>query len=129
LSFQDAKRALKEVYGHSDSNSSNGGSWDITSRCIIKMLHHAVAAAAPVPRTMSHKKRMEMSISFDASDCPKSMSGAGHLLIVISPTIANVSLHHILIDGGQPQTLSVKRLFKSCRFPCLGSLLRAHFRK
>jgi hypothetical protein len=42
MEFQNAKRALKAVYGHSDSNSSideprkmlhimYGGSWDITS--------------------------------------------------------------------------------------------------
>jgi hypothetical protein len=50
MEFQDARRALKAVYGHSDSDSSDNerrkalhvmfeGSWDITSRCIIKTLH------------------------------------------------------------------------------------------
>jgi hypothetical protein len=49
MEFQDAKRALKAVYGHSDSESSDnerrkalhvmfGGSWAITSRRIIKTL-------------------------------------------------------------------------------------------
>jgi hypothetical protein len=49
MEFQDAKRALKAVYGHSDSESSDNehrkalhimfsGSWDITSRCIVKTL-------------------------------------------------------------------------------------------
>jgi hypothetical protein len=49
MEFQDARRALKAVYGHSDSDSSDNerrkalhvmfeGSWDITSRCIIKTL-------------------------------------------------------------------------------------------
>jgi hypothetical protein len=47
MEFQDAKRALKVVYGHSDSESSNnehckmlhvmfGGSWAITSRWVVK---------------------------------------------------------------------------------------------
>jgi hypothetical protein len=50
MEFQDAKRALKAVYGHSDSESSDnerrktlhvmfGGSWAITSRRVIKTLH------------------------------------------------------------------------------------------
>jgi hypothetical protein len=49
MEFQDAKRALKEVYGHSDSDSSiderrkmlhvmYGGSWDITFWRIVKTL-------------------------------------------------------------------------------------------
>jgi hypothetical protein len=49
MEFQDAKRALKAVNGHSDSESSDnecrkalhimfGGSWAITSRCVIKTL-------------------------------------------------------------------------------------------
>jgi hypothetical protein len=50
MGFQKAKRDLKVVYGHSDSESSDnerrktfyvmfGGSWDINSCCIIKNLH------------------------------------------------------------------------------------------
>jgi hypothetical protein len=49
MEFQDAKRALKVVYCNSDSESNDnerckalhimfGGSWDITSRRIIKTL-------------------------------------------------------------------------------------------
>jgi hypothetical protein len=43
---------------------------------------------------------MELSIVFDASDCPKNMSGAGQLPLVVSPTITNIRLYHVLIDGG-----------------------------
>jgi hypothetical protein len=49
MEFQDAKRALKAIYGHPDSESSDnecrkmihvrfGGSWAITSRRVIKTL-------------------------------------------------------------------------------------------
>jgi hypothetical protein len=49
MEFQDAKRALKAIYGHSDSESSDnechkvlhvmfGGSWAITSKRVIKTL-------------------------------------------------------------------------------------------
>jgi hypothetical protein len=50
MEFQDARRALKAVYVHFDSESNDNecrkalhvmfkGSWDNTSRCIIKTLH------------------------------------------------------------------------------------------
>jgi hypothetical protein len=88
MSFQDAKRALKAVYGQSDSDSSTdehrkqlrimyGGSWDITFRRVARMLCRVVAAAAPAPRAAPHHKWMETSIGFDASDYPKNMAGAG----------------------------------------------------
>jgi hypothetical protein len=77
MRFQKAKRDLKAVYGHSNSESSDnvmfGGSWDITSRRIVKNLCREVAAAAPAPRAAPHHRWMKTSISFDASDCPKSM--------------------------------------------------------
>jgi hypothetical protein len=49
MEFQNAKRAIKVVYGHSDSESSGNehckqlhiiydGSWDITSKRAIKTL-------------------------------------------------------------------------------------------
>jgi hypothetical protein len=86
--FQDAKRVLKAVYNHSDNDSSAderckqlhviyGGSWDITSRRVIKALRHVVLVAAPAPRAVPHQKWMETSTGFDVSDCPKNMAGAG----------------------------------------------------
>jgi Mor family transcriptional regulator len=67
MEFQDAKRELKAVYDHSDSESSDnerrktlhvmfGGSWDITSRRIVKTLHREIAAAAPAPKVAPHRK-------------------------------------------------------------------------
>jgi hypothetical protein len=49
MEFQNAKRVINFIYGHSDSESSNNehrkqhhiiydGSWDITSRRVIKTL-------------------------------------------------------------------------------------------
>jgi hypothetical protein len=88
---------LKAVYDHSNSESSDNGhhktlhimfgsSWDIMSWRIVKTLCREVAAAAPVPRVAPHFKWMETPISFDASDCPKSMVSAGQLLLLVSPT-------------------------------------------
>jgi hypothetical protein len=82
MEFHDTKRALKAVYGNSDSESSGnehrktlhvmfGGSWDITSRLVVKTLRREIAAAAPSPKAAPHLKWMETTIGFDASDCPQ----------------------------------------------------------
>jgi hypothetical protein len=67
MTFQDAKRALKVVYGHSDSDSDTnecckqlhvlyGGSWDITSRRVIKKMRWVLAEALPTPREAPHHR-------------------------------------------------------------------------
>jgi hypothetical protein len=64
MEFQDAKRAVKDVYGHSDSESSDNehrkvlhvmfeGSWAITSRRVVKTLHREIAAVTPAPKATS----------------------------------------------------------------------------
>jgi hypothetical protein len=128
MAFQNAKREMKAIYGHSDSESSDndhrkalhimfGGSWDITSRCVIKTLRREVAATAPAPRVAPHRKWVETPISFDASDCPKSMSGAGQLPLIIFPTITNIKLYHILTDGGATLNLISLVVFKKLQIP------------
>jgi hypothetical protein len=130
MGFQKGKRDLKAVYGHSDSESSDNehrktlyvmfrGSWDITSRRIIKNLRREVVAAAPAPRAAPHHRWMEMSISFDASDCPKSMAGVGQLPLLVSLTVINVKLYHVLIDGGAMLNLISLAAFKKLQIPVL----------
>jgi hypothetical protein len=88
MEFQDAKRALKAIYGHSDSGSSDNerrktlhvmfsGSWAITSRHVVKTLRREVAVVALGLKAAPHRKWVETLIGFDSSDCPKSMAGAG----------------------------------------------------
>jgi hypothetical protein len=43
---------------------------------------------------------METSIVLDASDYLKNMSRAEQLPLVVSPTITNIRMYHVLIDGG-----------------------------
>jgi hypothetical protein len=93
------------------------GSWDITSRRVVKTLRWAVAAAAPMLRVAPHHKWMETSIRFDASDCPKNMAGAGQLRLVISLTIANIRLYHVLIDGRAALNLISLATFQKLQIP------------
>jgi hypothetical protein len=119
---------LKTVYGHFDSESSDNehrkalhvifrGSWAITSRRIIKTLRREIAARAPAPKAAPDRKWVETPIGFDASDCPKSMAGAGQLPLLVSPTIVNVKLYHILIDEGVTLNLISLAAFKKLHIP------------
>jgi hypothetical protein len=119
---------LKAIYGHSDFESSDnerckvfhvmfGGSWAITSRHVIKTLRREIAAAAPAPKAAPHRKWVETPIGFDASDYPKSMAGIRQLPLLVSPTISNVKLSHILIDGGAALNLINLAAFKKLQIP------------
>jgi hypothetical protein len=55
---------------------------------------------------------METLISFNASDCPKSMVGARQLPLLVSPTIINIRIYHIFIDGGAALNLISLAAFK-----------------
>jgi hypothetical protein len=55
---------------------------------------------------------METSISFGASDYPKSMAGAGQLPLLVSPTSINIKLYHVLIDSGAALNLISLAAFK-----------------
>jgi hypothetical protein len=73
--------------------------------------------AAPAPKAAPHRKWMETLIGFDPSDCPKSMAGAGQLPLLVSPTISNVKLYHVLIDGGATLNLISLAAFKKLQVP------------
>jgi hypothetical protein len=128
MALQNAKREIKAIHGHSDSESIDneyhkalhvifGGSLDSTIRRIIKTLHREVVAVAPAPKAAPHRKWLETSINIDASDCPKSLAGAGQLLLIVSPTIANIKLYHVLIDGGATLNLISLAAFKNLQIP------------
>jgi hypothetical protein len=128
MEFQDAKRALKAVYHHSDSQSSDnehrkmlhamfGGSWTITSRCVVKTLRREIEVAAPAPKAAPHHRWMETLIGFDASNCPKSMASTGQLPLLVSPTISNIKMYHVLIDGGVALNLISLAAFKKLQIP------------
>jgi hypothetical protein len=68
---------------------------------------------------------VETPIGFDASDCPKSMASARQLPLLVSPTIANVKLYHVLIDGGATLNLISLVAFKKLHI-LIGKLQSSH---
>jgi hypothetical protein len=128
MAFLNAKREMKAIHGNFGSKSSDNecrkalhvmfvGSWDITSWRIIKTLHREVTVAALAPKAAVHHKWMEMSISFDASNCPKSMAGAWQLPLIFSPAITNIKVYHVLISGHAALNLNSLKAFRKLQIP------------
>jgi hypothetical protein len=98
------------------------GSWELTSRRNVKSLRREVLSAVPgVPKATPHKRWRSTTISFGASDCPENMAGAGVLSLITAPVIANMRLHHVLIDGGAGLNVISHAVFKQLQI--LGSRL------
>jgi hypothetical protein len=57
------------------------------------------------------------TLGFDSSDSPKSMAGASQLPLLVSPTISNIKLYHVLIDGGAALDLINLAAFKKLQIP------------
>jgi hypothetical protein len=128
LGFWRAKRDLKAVYDHSDSESSDnecckklyvmfGGSWDITSRRIVKTLRREVAAAVPAPRRRHTTNGWRCQSALTPPTVPRVWQGAGQLPLLVSPTITNTKLYHVLVDGGVAVNLISLVAFKRLQIP------------
>jgi hypothetical protein len=126
LGYQSPEGVLKYIFtGDFDSGDDNdrrktlymmyGGSWELTSRRNVKSLRREVLSVVPgVPKAAPHQ-RWSTTISFGASGCPENMAGAGILRLITAPVIANIKLHHVLIDGGAGLKSSAMLRSGSCR--------------
>jgi hypothetical protein len=129
LGYQSPEGDLKDVFTEeSDSGDDNdrrkklyvmyGGSWELTSRRNVKSLRHEVLSATPgVPKVAPHQRWSRTTISIGASDCPDNMTGAGVLPLITAPIIANMRLHHVLIDGGAGLNVISHAAFKQLQIP------------
>jgi hypothetical protein len=129
LWYQSPKGVLKDVFiGDSDSGDDNdrhkklyimyGGSWELTSRRNIKSLRREVLSAVlGVLKAAPHQQWRSTIISFGASDCPDNMAGVGILPLITAPVIANMRLHHVLIDGGAGLNVISHAAFRQLQIP------------
>jgi hypothetical protein len=69
------------------------------------------------PKAAPHQRWRSTTVSFGPSDCPENMTGAGVLPLVTAPTIGNIRLHHVLIDGGASLSVISYATFKQLQIP------------
>jgi hypothetical protein len=129
LGYQAPEQVLKDILtGDSDSGDDNdhrkklyvmyGESWELTSHRNVNSLCCEVLSATPgVPKAAPHQRWRSTTISFGASDCPKNMAGDGILPLITSHVIANMKLHHVLIDGGAGLNVISHAMFKQLQIP------------
>jgi hypothetical protein len=129
LRYQSLEGVLKDIFtGDSDSGGESdrrkklyvmyGGSWELTSRRNVKSLRREVLSVTlGVPKAAPHQRWRSTTISFGASDCPDNMAGAGILPLITTPVIANMRLHHVLIDGGAGLNVISHAAFKQLQIP------------
>jgi hypothetical protein len=129
LGYQTAKKDLKGIFHQLDSESGGderckklyvmyGGSSELVSRRDVKTLRREVFLVKPgAPKAAPHQWWRSTTISFGPSDYPENMAGAGVLPLVSAPTIANIKLHHMLIDGGAGLNVISYAAFKQLQNP------------
>jgi hypothetical protein len=129
LGYQTPNKDLKGLFHQSDSESGGdechkklyimySGSSELVSRWDVKTLRQEVFSVKPgTPKVVPHQRWRSTTISFGPSDCPENMAGAGVLPLVTAPTIANIRLHHVLIDGGADLRVISYAAFRQLQIP------------
>jgi hypothetical protein len=108
MAFQNPERTINMMFG---------GTSEIISRHLVKILCRDVAAAAPMPKSSAHLKWMKTHITFDTTDYPNNMSRTGVLPLVAASTISNVRIRHVLIDGGTRLNVMSLHAFEALQIP------------
>jgi hypothetical protein len=129
IGYKSPEGDLKDVFtGDSDSSDDGdrrkklyvmyGRSWELISCRSVKSLRREVLSAVPgVPKTAPHQRWRGTTISFGASDCPDNMAGVGVLPLITAPVVANMWLHHMLIDGGASLNVINHAAFRQLHVP------------
>ena len=87
------------------------------SRRQFKLLARELGAAVPSVDVSRPLRWSDISITFDQADHPKSTSGVGRLPLVVSPTICNIQVTRMLVDGGAGLNILTPDFFKKMQVP------------
>jgi hypothetical protein len=129
LGYQSPERNLKDIFaeetdsGNDDDHRKKlyvmyGGSRELVSRGSVKTLRREVLSAVPgVPKAAPHQRWRSTTISFGALDCLDNMAGAGVVPLITAPIVANMRLHHVLIDGGAGLNIISHATFRQLQIP------------
>ena len=80
-------------------------------------MRREVCSVTPSEEAIRPLKWSDASITFSLADHPTSTAGVGRLPLVVSPTICNVKVSRVLIDGGAGLNLLSKEAFEKLQVP------------
>nr|CAE05030.2 OSJNBa0044M19.17 [Oryza sativa Japonica Group]CAE05529.2 OSJNBa0053B21.3 [Oryza sativa Japonica Group] len=113
LGFQEPQATVATV---------NGGACAHASRRSLKAMKRELLAAAPTHEATRRARWSEVALTFDQTDHPPCVARGGQIAMVVSPTICNVKLRRVLIDGGAALNILSPAAFDAIKAP--GMVLR-----
>nr|ABF93464.1 retrotransposon protein, putative, unclassified [Oryza sativa Japonica Group] len=100
----------------------DGGACAHASRRSLKAMKRELLAAAPTHEAMRRARWSEVALTFDQTDHPPCVARGGQIAMVVSPTVCNVKLGRVLIDGGAALNILSPAAFDAIKAP--GMVLR-----
>nr|CAE75910.1 OSJNBb0115I21.13 [Oryza sativa Japonica Group] len=100
----------------------DGGACAHVSRRSLKAMKRELLAAAPTHEATRRAWWSEVALTFDQTDHPPCVARGGQIAMVVSPTVCNVKLGRVLIDGGAALNILSPAAFDAIKVP--GMVLR-----
>nr|CAE01745.2 OSJNBb0056F09.8 [Oryza sativa Japonica Group] len=100
----------------------DGGACAHASRRSLKAMKRELLAAAPTHEATRRARWSEVALTFDQTDHPPCVARGGQITMVVSPTVCNVKLGRVLIDGGAALNILSPAAFDAIKAP--GMVLR-----
>nr|CAE04690.1 OSJNBb0015D13.5 [Oryza sativa Japonica Group] len=100
----------------------DGGACAHISRRSLKAMKRELLAAAPTHEATRRARWSEVALTFDQTDHPPCVARGGQIAMVVSPTVCNVKLGRVLIDGGAALNILSPAAFDAIKAP--GMMLR-----
>nr|AAK71558.1 putative gag-pol protein precursor [Oryza sativa Japonica Group] len=90
-----------------------------TSRRGFKAMRRELLAAVPTHEAARKARWLEVKLTFDQSDHPTVLARGGKLALVVSPTIHNVRMKRVLVDGGASLSIISPAAFDALKAPAM----------
>nr|CAH66232.1 H0825G02.9 [Oryza sativa] len=113
LGFQEPRATVATV---------DGGACAHASRRSLKAMKRELLAAAPTHEATRRARWSEVALTFDQTDHPPCVARGGQIAMVVSPTVCNVKLGRVLVDGGAALNILSPAAFDAIKAP--GMVLR-----
>uniref|UniRef100_J3M5L5 Reverse transcriptase domain-containing protein n=1 Tax=Oryza brachyantha TaxID=4533 RepID=J3M5L5_ORYBR len=108
LNFQEAEHTIATM---------DGGPCAHASRRSFKAMKRELLATVLTHKTARWSRWLGVPLTFDHTDHPASVADSGHLALVTSPTIYNVKVGRVLIDGVAALNLLSPKAFDTLKAP------------